>query len=286
MGLESRTMHARISVLIRTIGRASLARSVACAMGQTLPPCEIVIVNAACAALPPLPSARSVDVRIIGDRPRNRPDAANAAVDVARGDWLIFLDDDDEYEPRHLSALHESLVEAGGARVAYSATRVVDSDGTPRGILAAEFDRMRLFAGNYIQIGAALFSADLVRQGCRFDPALECFQDWDFFIQLAQRTHFAYSREPTNRWFAFAGGSGAGVGPNGKPNATQRFHDMVVAKWSAHAATLERKMRHHFDCGNRAAALNDVSLANHHFAAARRLASGPIPETLKAVRHA
>lgn len=267
--------HARISVLIRTIGRATLARSVACAIAQTCMPCEIVIVNAACAALPDLPEAPGVKLRVIGDRRRNRPEAANAAIDAARGDWLVFLDDDDAYEAGHLASLRDRLERAPGARVAYSATRVMDPQGRPCGVLAAEFDRMRLFAGNYIQMGAALFDAGLVRAGCRFDESLECFQDWDFFIQLAQRTYFAFSPQATNRWFAFDGGSGAGAGANERPAATQRFHDRVVARWSRHAASLESKVRQHRECGARAMAFGDATEANHHFAAARRLVSGP-----------
>ena len=232
-----------VSVLIRTMGRPSLARAIASAAAQTHRPLEIVVVNAAGKPLAPLAAPAGVPVRVVEGGPYDRPRAANAALDHARGAWLVFLDDDDAFAPTHVETLLAAVSGAQGARVAYSATAVVEPDGKARMVIGADFNRLHLFVGNYMQVGAALFSRSLLAEGARFDERLDCYEDWDFIIQLAQRTHFVYTGRPTNLWFAHAGESGAGMGANKRDEATRPFHEIVVAKWAARAARLDEYVR-------------------------------------------
>ena len=234
---------ALVSVLIRTLGRATLARSIAAAHAQTHRPLEIVVVNAGTAPLPPLPSTPGVEVRVVASGPYDRPRAANAALANARGEWLIFLDDDDAFAPTHVEGLLDALGRAPGARVAYSATAVVEPDGKARMVIGASFNRLHLFIGNYMQIGAALFHRSLVEEGARFDERLGCYEDWDFIIQLAQRTYFTYNARPTNLWCAHAGESGAGMGANKRDDATRPFQKIVEEKWAALAADLHARAK-------------------------------------------
>jgi len=232
-----------VSILIRTMGRASLARAIAAAAAQTHRPLEMVVVNAAAKPLPPIDTPRDVPIRVVEGGPYDRPRAANAALDHARGAWLVFLDDDDAFAPTHVETLLAAVNGAPGARVAYSATAVVEPDGKARMVIGANFNRLHLFVGNYMQVGAALFSRSLLAEGARFDERLDCYEDWDFIIQLAQRTHFVYTGRPTNLWFAHAGESGAGMGANKRDAATRPFHEIVVSKWAARAASLDEYVR-------------------------------------------
>jgi glycosyltransferase involved in cell wall biosynthesis len=224
-----------VSVLIRTMGRATLARAIAAAVSQTHRPLEIVVVNASGKPLPALPATNDVALCVVEGGPYDRPRAANAGLDHANGDWLVFLDDDDAFAPNHVESLLAAIARSDGARVAYSASAVVEPDGRSRMIIGAEFDRVHLFTGNYMQLGAVLFSRSLVAEGARFDERISCFEDWDFVIQLAQLTPFVYTARPTNFWCAYAGESGAGLGANKREDATRPFHEMVVAKWAGRA---------------------------------------------------
>src|SRR5438067_3883458 len=221
------------------MGRATLARSVAAALAQAHRPLEIVVVNAAARALPGMPPSSDVALRIVEGGPYDRPRAANAALDHASGEWLVFLDDDDAFAPTHVASLLDAALRSDGARVAYSATAVVEPDGKSRMVIGAEFHRLHLFTGNYMQLGAALFHRSLVDAGARFDERIGCFEDWDFVIQLAQRTHFVYTGKPTNLWNANAGERGADLGANRREDETKPYHDMVVAKWADRAAQLD-----------------------------------------------
>jgi glycosyltransferase involved in cell wall biosynthesis len=224
-----------VSVLIRTMGRATLARAIAAAVAQSHRPLEIVVVNASGKPLPALPATGDAALRVVEGGPYDRPRAANAGLDHAKGDWLVFLDDDDAFAPNHVESLLAAIARSDGARVAYSASAVVEPDGRARMIIGAEFNRQHLFIGNYMQIGAVLFHRSLVEEGARFDERIGCYEDWDFVIQLAQLTHFVYTARPTNYWCAYAGESGAGLGANKRDEATRPFHDMVVAKWAERA---------------------------------------------------
>jgi len=274
--MESRK-HPLVSVIIRTIGRPSLAASVESVVRQGHRPIELVIVNAGGDRLPPLPGTDSLDVRVVNDGRLNRPRAANAGLSAAAGDWIIFLDDDDTFHPEHLESLLETLSRAPDALVAYSATECIDARGISLGALSGEFDRMRLLAQNYIQIGAALFSSRLVAEGYRFDESFESFQDWDFWIQLAQRTRFAFTARATNRWAVHAGGSGTGIGSNSDVDRQNRFGERLLRKWSSVAEQLRRKVRHHNALGERALQKGMAEQAQRHFAAAEAVVRGSPP---------
>ena len=267
-----------VSVIVRTIGRPSLAASVESVLRQGHRPIELVIVNAGADRLPPLPETHSIDVRIVDDGPLNRPRAANAGLSAATGDWIVFLDDDDTFHPEHLESLLATLSDAPDALVAYSATECFDAQGVSLGALSHEFDRRRLLAQNYIQIGAALFSSRLVAEGYRFDESFECFQDWDFWIQLAQRTRFAFTGRATNRWAVHTGGSGCGIGANSDLERQNRFGARLLRKWSSLSEQLRLKVRHHNALGERAQQKGLHEQALRHFAAAQAVVRGSPPK--------
>ena len=263
-----------VSILVRTMGRPMLARALQSATAQTHRPIEVVVVNAASQPLAALPRAGDVQVRIVEGGPYRRPQAANAALENAKGDWLVFLDDDDAFGPAHVEWLLAAAARSAGARVAYSATACIEPDGSTKMLIGAEFDRLHLFTGNYMQLGAALFHGSLVAEGARFDEALDCYEDWDFLIQLAQRTHFVYAGQPTNHWYAYAGESGAGLGANRREEATRPFHQAVVRKWAPHAAALREKVEHHRRAAREAAARREPRYEQRHLAQVERLLRG------------
>jgi len=54
----------------------------------------------------------------------------NIGVRLASSPWVAFLDDDNEYEPNHLSSLAE-CAHMSGSRAVHAARRVFNADGTP-----------------------------------------------------------------------------------------------------------------------------------------------------------
>ena len=219
-----------VSVVVRTLGRPTLGRALDAVARQTHRPLEIVLVDAG-GSLAPREKHRDVPVRLVRGGPLQRAAAANAGLDAAQGDWIAFLDEDDEVEPDHIAQLLAVAV-VGSKPVAYSQTRLVGADGTPQRVFGGPFSREMLLRSNYLAIHAVLFSRALVLAGARFDESLATFEDWDFWLQLAARTDFAFSGRPTAIYRAAEGQSGAGAGPNLDRAAVLAQRERLMAKWA------------------------------------------------------
>lgn len=221
-----------VSVVIRSLGRASLDAALASVARQSHREIEVVVVDATGGRHPPLDyHCGRFPLRLIeGTRPLNRPEAANRGLDNARGAWIIFLDDDDFFEPDHVSRLYRTATESGTA-VAYSGTRLLDEQDRTVGVLNERYGRLKLCAGNFMQMGAVLFNCSLLQFGCRFDEGMLLYQDWDFWLQLSTYSHFAQCAALTNNWRIHAGRSGAGIGPNADPVLQAEFTRRVKSKW-------------------------------------------------------
>ena len=217
-----------VSIVVRTMGRPSLARALAAVTAQTWRPLEIVLVDAGARGLA-LEREADVPVRVVTGGLLDRPRAANAGLANARGAWIGFLDEDDEIEPDHV-ALLMAVATVAGLPVAYSQTRMIGGEGNER-VFGGPFDRAALLRSNYLAIHAVLFSREFVDQGVRFDNTLPMFEDWDFWLQLATQADFAFAGRPTAIYHAAGGASGAGSGPNLDREAVLAHRARLMRKW-------------------------------------------------------
>jgi len=202
-----------VSVIIRSSDRDTLGEALDSVAVQTYPHLEVVLVNALGAAhRPPPERCGRFAVRWVDrGQPLTRPQAANAGLSEARGEYLMFLDDDDWLDADHIAGLIELLRRSENAtRAAYAGIRCVGSaaDGQCFG---EPFDPIRLLCGNYIPIHAVLFHRSLIDgDGCRFDERFAVYEDWDFWLQVAQKTPFLY-REVVTANYRITSMSGFGV---------------------------------------------------------------------------
>lgn len=223
----------RVSVIVRSMARPSLGAALASIAAQDHPAVEVLVVAACGAAHPPVgPMCGGHPQRLVASgAPLARPAAANAGLDAATGDWITFLDDDDLLLPGHLSGLVAAHAAAPQAGVVYSYARAVFASGHVERV-GQPWSRMRLFERNFIHLSSALVARRLIAAGCRFDETLDVLEDWDFFLQLAQRTPFHFVPLQTFQWNADAGNSGAGGGANRDDTRFAVFRDRVYAKWT------------------------------------------------------
>jgi glycosyltransferase involved in cell wall biosynthesis len=184
-----------VSVIIRSMDRATLQDALDFVGVQTYPNIEVVLVN-----------AKGADHREMGEwcgrfpmrfvtssEKLSRSRAANAGLDSAQGDYLIFLDDDDWFEFDHIQKLADAIMLHPEFKVVYTGVKCVDERNNPLPTeFLFQFDAIRLLAGNFIPIHAALFSKSLLELGCRIDESLDMFEDWDFWLQSSQFAGFLF----------------------------------------------------------------------------------------------
>jgi len=184
-----------ISVLVRTLNRASLAETLNCIQAQDYPNVEIVVVNASGSPELDLGSyCGNHPLRVVEPgRKLNRPQAANAALAEAKGEYFIFLDDDDTWDSNHLSQLLEYGQKNLDHIAVFSGVKGKLANPLFNFIYESHLDLVTLLELNCIALHCALFKAKPILQQCKFDNNLSLFEDWDFIIQVIQKGSFGFN---------------------------------------------------------------------------------------------
>jgi glycosyltransferase involved in cell wall biosynthesis len=186
-----------VCVLVRTTGRASLARAVQSALAQEGTEVSVKIV-----------AARELPLEVVAhlcadprvqviptDVPLGRSQAANRALASIDAPLALFLDDDDWLLPGHLGRLATALRERPDAVAAHAGVecrRDGDDGGDDEASLMVfdePVDPVEMQLRNQLPIHAVLFRSAAVSgpPAMGFDESLTHFEDWDFWLQLLRR---------------------------------------------------------------------------------------------------
>lgn len=199
-----------VSILIRTCHRQDALREALCSVqNQTYPNIETVVVEDGEPQSEKMicQDFSDMNVRYLASgKHEGRSFAANRALEVARGKYLNFLDDDDLLFADHVETL-VGILEESGAAVAYTTAFEVPTD-TSRGfrnkkefsrtvVFRQPFNRAKLFYQNYLPIQTVLFRKDTVGS-IRFDTQMNALEDWDFWIRLALTNQFQFVDKTTS----------------------------------------------------------------------------------------
>lgn len=120
-----------VSVVVPTRDRAHLlGRAVASVLAQSFEDFELIVVDDGSTDDTPgrIRGLEDPRVRYLQQDPIGAGAARNRGATAARGEYLTFLDSDDEAEPMWLEKLLETL-EATGAPIAFCGLRYVEEDG-------------------------------------------------------------------------------------------------------------------------------------------------------------
>jgi len=202
----------RLSVVVRTKDRPQrLAQALDSLAASHYRKAEIIVVNDG-GAPPALPTDHPLPIRRLDlAHNRGRSGAANAGLAEARGDAIVFLDDDDLVEPEHLGVL-AGLLAAAGVRVAYTdaAVGVYELGGADGWICrerrlpySRDFDPELLLYDNYIPFHTVVFARTVVDAVGPLDEDLPFFEDWDWLIRCAARTRFHHQAQVTCEYRQF-----------------------------------------------------------------------------------
>ena len=207
-----------VSVVVRTKDRAVLLeQALASVAASSYRALEVVLVNDG-GQPPSVPSDFPFALRRIDlASNRGRAAAANAGVEAARGQYVLFLDDDDLVAPEHVETL-VGLAVGSGARVVYAdaAVGVYEPDPHEGWALRSrtvpysrDFDPDLLLLDNYIPFHTVLVERSLYAEAGPFDESLAFFEDWDLLIRLSRLARFQHLARVTCEYRHFRGAAHA-----------------------------------------------------------------------------
>ena len=114
--------------------------------------------------------------------------ASNAALALARGDYVGMLDHDDELDLDALRAVAELLNQDPSLDVVYTDQDCVDAQGRRIGTLLKPDWSPEMFRGVMFVNHLLVVRADLMRRVDGFDPSFDRIQDFEFMLRLSERT--------------------------------------------------------------------------------------------------
>ncbi|EAR51194.1 glycosyltransferase [Oceanicola granulosus HTCC2516] len=186
----------RVSVVIPTCNRSGfLAEAVASALGQSVAVDEVIVVDdASTEDIGPALARFGARVRLERLAERSGANVArNRGVELARGELVAFLDDDDVWLPRKTEVQLAAMARSGAA-ACLCRTVSAAANGAKRAD-AREVDAAWLRGSTPCGTSGLLVRREVVA-ALRFDPALPRAQDWDLFVRLVQAGPVAMVPEP------------------------------------------------------------------------------------------
>ena len=225
-----------VAIIVRTIGHPHLARALASLRMQTHADLAVILVIANPAFAPDLSLIGAGVHAIPTDTWLPRPLAANRGLDAADAAFIGFLDEDDWLAPDHVAALVAALNADPGYALAYSDTVIA---GERPAVMSRGYWKLRLQDFPVFTIHAALFASSLVTSGCRFDPDLDLVEDWDFWLQCAEKTDFLHVGVATAHYDPASGSSGTGHAGNRDAMKSRQDKAMLGHKWLARYRALD-----------------------------------------------
>lgn len=176
-----------ISVIVCTRNRhAILARALESVLAQDLKRFEVIVVDDGSDLTVQLPASHRDRVRLIRTEHRGVGSARSQGLNVARGQFIAYCDDDDEWEPNHLSILVKYLLEHPDVDLVYADSAWVQEGVTPSVAYSFDYDSALLSEANYIFAGDVVHRASAAGKVGGFDPALQAYEDWDLWLRMSE----------------------------------------------------------------------------------------------------
>jgi hypothetical protein len=183
----------------------TLARALDSVLAQRVTPLETILVDDASSDATAAIAAGFADhgVRVVAlDKQRGAAGARNVGIEAATGDWIAFLDADDEWLPHKL----EKQVAAIRARPDVSFVFCASHEFAPSGRFIGDTYQGRpvrddenawkaLLACNFVATPTVVARRELLLRLGGFDEALKVAEDQDMWIRLALEAAPAYVPE-------------------------------------------------------------------------------------------
>jgi len=240
-----------VSVVIPTYLRPDLVRpAVDSVLAQTFENIEVIVIVDGRDDETLQVMARITDSRLrvhVPDKNLGQSQARNAGVDLAKGEWVAFLDDDDTWMPHKLQE-QLTIAESSPAEYPVVSCRLIARTETndfiwPRrfpkkseSISDYLFCRHSFFYGEGLLQTSTLLTRRELLQHLPFESRLQRFVDLEWVLQADRRDdvafHFVSSREPLAIWHI----------ETNRPRISNELHWQTAVDWiRTHKHTISQR---------------------------------------------
>ena len=205
-----------VSIIVRTKDRPKLLmRALQSIAGQTYTYIEVVLVN---------DGGCDLDIKelqeILGgillnyirlEKNTGRSHAGNIGIKNAQGEYVGFLDDDDELYPDHVETL-VSVLKLTEFQIAYADVEMIINHFSPDEKEVVTMERVtfsrdclypEIIMSNYRPFNSLLFRKDIFEITGVLDEDFDLYEDWELLIRIAEKYQFFHVRKITaiyNQW--------------------------------------------------------------------------------------
>ena len=197
-----------VSVIIPTKDRPEmLAQAIQSVLNQTFTELEIIVVNDGGVDVQSVISRLNTRGNIVykkHDHTLERSAARNTGIRAARGKYIAYLDDDDNYYPNHIETLVKFL-ENSEYKIAYTDAVMAQQEKQNGQYItvhrsqpySSDFDNDKILVNNFIPILCVMHEKSCLDQIGLFDETLTTHEDWDVWIRLSRHFQFAHIPQAT-----------------------------------------------------------------------------------------
>ena len=265
---ETSGMAPTVSVIIPTYNRAHLVgRAIRSVLNQTYQDFEIIVVDDGSTdnTEEVVKSFNDPRIRYIRhEKNRGGSAARNTGIRAARGEYIAFLDSDDEWLPEKLAKQLPVFEKDSTCGAVYTDLLYMLPDGSvklcqnyrPEGWILK-----KLLSSNVV----GTTSSVIVRRECfekigLFDESLPSCQDWDMWIRIAKRYSFRKIPEPLTKYRVHQNRITTDF------RAVWQGHLAIMEKYAADISALGRctEAYHHFRLGNYLCHAGKMRLGRRH----------------------
>lgn len=200
-----------VSFIVRTCGRPHVLKySLQSIREQTYPNIEVIVVEDGENTAEKMIITEFADMNIkyynTGEK-KGRARVGNIAMEMASGEYLNFLDDDDLLYPEHTEVLMKYL-SRNEKKVAYAVAqeaKSIYSQKRQKYVTIYKYVRYRqpfcrlyLIKDNYFPIQTVMFHKSLFEQYGGFREHLDTLEDWDLWLRYATHEDFEFINQITS----------------------------------------------------------------------------------------
>jgi teichuronic acid biosynthesis glycosyltransferase TuaG len=194
----------KISVIIPTYNRAStLVRAIKSALAQTYPVHEVLVCDDGSDddSRQIVTSLKEEKVKWVECGRNGRPSVPrNTGIKKSTGEWIAFLDSDDEWLPHKIEKQMKVLAASALPVCSTNASRVIAGKdlGPYLGYVKKTITFSDLLPTNHVICSSVLVNKELLKEVSFFPegPEYKAIEDYALWLRVALKTDFVYLKEP------------------------------------------------------------------------------------------